>query len=257
MDAEADNISMGSNGSTKPRFKKRSKMNQQEKKEDNAQKWVKEKANKAKAREDPAYEPKPKKPKVNHKYAYEFRFPKRWGDKITLTDYHTLMGVFGARSIRAAISIMRRDPGQRRNVPWAVECGLSMAIGPRTLASWTRKTGLDTYFFVSPDGAKTSKVRHLQIFREAAAVVRISPVTMEDRDPRAKWTTSINAALWQGTGALPEERAANFITILGNLRDRRYPPSMVAAYPQLTKLPLHEGGCQGETLIVGIPSHDH
>ena len=154
MDAEADNISMGSNGSTKPRFKKRSKMNQQEKKEDNAQKWVKEKANKAKAREDPAYEPKPKKPKVNHKYAYEFRFPKRWGDKITLTDYHTLMGEFGARSIRAAMSIMRRDPGRRRNVPWAVECGLSMAIGPRTLASWTRKTGLDTYFLVSPMGPR-------------------------------------------------------------------------------------------------------
>ena len=104
MDTEADNISMGSNGSTKPRFKKRSKMNQQEKKEDNAQKWVKEKA-----REDPAYEPKPKKPKVNHKYAYEFRFPKRWGDKITLTDYHTLMGEFGARSIRAAMSIIEGE----------------------------------------------------------------------------------------------------------------------------------------------------
>ena len=57
---------------------------------------------------------------------------------------------------------------------------------------------------------------------------------MEDRDPRAKWTTSINAALWQGTKALPEERAANFITIFGNLRDHRYPPegtSVVAAYP--------------------------
>ena len=60
---------------------------------------------------------------------------------------------------------------------------------------------------------------------------------MEDRDPRAKWTTSINAALWQETartGASPEERAANFLTILGNLRDHRYPPegtSVVAAYP--------------------------
>ena len=43
---------------------------------------------------------------MNHKYAYEFRFPKRWGDKITLTDYHTLMGEFGARSIRAAMSII-------------------------------------------------------------------------------------------------------------------------------------------------------
>ena len=48
MDAEAD-ISMGSNGSTKPQFKMRSEINQQEKKEDNAQKWAKEKANKAKA----------------------------------------------------------------------------------------------------------------------------------------------------------------------------------------------------------------
>ena len=88
-------------------------------------------------------------------------------------------------------------------------------------------------FFCFPDGAKTSKVRHLQIFREAAAVLRISPVTMEDRDPRAKWTTSINAGLWQGTGALPEERAVNFITILGNLRDHRYPPegtSVMAVY---------------------------
>ena len=144
---------------------------------------------------------------MNHKYAYEFRFPKRWGDKITLTDYHTLMGEFGARSIRAAMSIMRRDPGRRRNVPWAVECGLSMAIGPRT------KDRFGHVFFGFPDGAETSKVRHLQIFREAAAVVRISPVTMEDRDHRAKWTTSINAALWQGTGALPAERAANFVTI--------------------------------------------
>ena len=68
-------------------------------------------------------------------------------------------------------------------------------------------------FFGFPDGAETSKVRHLKIFREAAAVVRISPVTMEDRDHRAKWTTSINEALWQGTGALPAERAANFVTI--------------------------------------------
>ena len=37
------------------------------------------------------------KPKVNHKYADEFRFPERWRDKITLKDYHTLMGKFGDR----------------------------------------------------------------------------------------------------------------------------------------------------------------
>ena len=151
---------------------------------------------------------------MNHNYAYEFRFPERWRDKITLTDYHTLMGEFGARSIRAAMSIIEGE-GTLAKEETSLGSGMWIEYGDqfKDFSQLDPKDRFGHVFFCFPDGAKTSKVRHLQIFREAAAVLRISPVTMEDRDPRAKWTTNINAALWQGTGALPEERAANFITI--------------------------------------------
>ena len=254
MDAEADNISMGSNGSTKPRFKKRSKMNQQEKKEDNAQKWVKEKANKAKAREDPAYEPKPKKPKVNHKYAYEFRFPKRWGDKITLTDYHTLMGKFGARSIRAAMSIMRRDPGRRRNVPWAVECGLSMAIGPRTLASWTRKTGLDTYFLVSPMGPRPPRCGTSKSWTRGRRGRQNFPCDNGGQGPQGQVDNEHQCSPLAGDWSLAGGKGCKFHH---HFWKSQGPQITTGGLPQPAKLPLHEGGCQGETLIVSIPSHDH
>ena len=57
---------------------------------------------------------------------------------------------------------------------------------------------------------------------------------MEQHDPRVKWTTSINAAFWQGSGTSPEERAHRFLTIMGNLRGHCYPPQgtdVVASYP--------------------------
>ena len=104
MDAESTS---GASAGAKPKFKKRSEMSQQEKKEDNQRKRAREKANKEKAKERPDYAPKPKKAKTkSHRYEFEFRFPERWGDKITLSDYHMLMGEFGARSVRDAMSII-------------------------------------------------------------------------------------------------------------------------------------------------------
>ena len=69
---------------------------------------------------------------------------------------------------------------------------------------------------------------------EAAQSLGIKPKVLEERDPRAKWSTSVNAALWNGTGSTPAERNAKFLRILAHLRGHSYPAegtSIVATYP--------------------------
>ena len=157
------------------------------------------------------------------------------GQSKTLADYYSLMGEFGARSISAAMNILEGG-GTLSEGETALGSGMWVEFGDRSkdFSQMDPKDRFGHIFFGFPDGAENSKVRHLQIVREAALALGITPVTMEERDPRAKWTTSICGALWKGTGSSPEERAAKFLTILGGLREHNYPPegtSVVAAYP--------------------------
>ena len=76
--------------------------------------------------------------------------------------------------------------------------------------------------------------RHQKMVLEAATSLGIKPKTMEERDPRPKWTTSVNEAWWLGSGSTPAERNTKFLTILSRLRGHCYPmegTSIVAAFP--------------------------
>ena len=88
-------------------------------------------------------------------------------------------------------------------------------------------------FFGFGEGAEASKERHLTIVLEAAASLGIKPKTMEERDPRPKWSTSVNEAIWLGSGTTPAERNSKFLTILSATQGH-YPhegTSIVAAFP--------------------------
>ena len=74
----------------------------------------------------------------------------------------------------------------------------------------------------------------MKLVREAVDVLGIKPVTLEEKDPRAKWSTSVNAALWEGSGSTPAERNERFLGIMAGLKGHTYPhegTSVVAAFP--------------------------
>ena len=48
-----------------------------------------------------------KKPGSSSKYAYEFRFPDKYHEKITFVEYKSLMGEFSKRSINAAMAMVQ------------------------------------------------------------------------------------------------------------------------------------------------------
>ena len=88
-------------------------------------------------------------------------------------------------------------------------------------------------FFGFGEGAEASMERHRTIVLEAVASLGIKPKTMEERDPRPKWSTSVNEAIWLGSGTTPAERNSKFLTILSATQGR-YPhegTSIVAAFP--------------------------
>ena len=74
----------------------------------------------------------------------------------------------------------------------------------------------------------------MKLVHESAKSLGIKPKVLEESDPRAKWSTSVNAAIWMGTGSTPAERNAKFLRILSLLRRHSYPAegtSIVATYP--------------------------
>ena len=78
-------------------------------------------------------------------------------------------------------------------------------------------------FFGFGEGAKASMERHYKHVTDAAQCLDIKPMAMEERDPRPKWCTSVNAKLWEGTGSTPAERNAKFLEVMSYLRGLNFP----------------------------------
>ena len=219
--------------STKPKFKKRSEMTSEERKADNARKRAREAKAKEEARAAGKYH-KAKKLKAG-KYAIDFRYPQRWSDKITLADYKAIMAEFGSRSIAAAMGIAK-DGELLDEAETCLGSGMWVEFGDRSrdLTAIPPHKRLGHIFFGYESFAAGAMTRHQQVVADAVHALGIKPVALEEKDPRAKWSTSINAAIWEGTGTTPAERAEKFLYILGALRGHQYPregTSVVAAFP--------------------------
>lgn len=93
---------------------------------------------------------------------------------------------------------------------------------------------LSPVYFGFAEGAEVSRDRHHKFVADSVQSLGIKPRAMEEPDPRPKWSTSVNAAAWEGTGSTPAERNAKFLEIMSYVQGVHLPmegTSIVATYP--------------------------
>ena len=222
-------------------------------KADNARKRARESKAKEKARESGVYPQAKRRKEGSSKWASDFRYPARYNDKVTMVDYKAIMAEFAKRSIGAAWAMVRSGETLAESET-ALGTGMWVEYGDRStdlsqlpphkrlghsksnirsLINQILKYYLPVFFGFA-EGADASKERHEKLVREAVDALGIKPVTLEEKDPRAKWSTSVNAALWEGCGSTSAERNEKFLGIMAGLKGHTYPhegTSVVAAFP--------------------------